>query len=148
MNRMTLKAAAAAAILLVSSTLSLAANSASDATIDLSAGSVAVGVGYTWGNGTLHYQGRDYRFRLKGLSAPAIGAESIRASGEVFHLGKLADFSGNYTAVSAGATVAGGASVAEMKNQNGTVIQLHSTTQGLDFNLSLDGVSIQLERAR
>jgi hypothetical protein len=147
MNRMTLKAAAAAALLLAS-TLSLAAGPAPDATVDFSAGSVAAGVGYTWGHGTLHYHGKDYRFSLKGLSVPAIGAERIQASGEVFHLGKVSDFSGNYTALSAGATVAGGASIAEMKNQNGAVIRVHSTTQGLDFNVSLDGVSIKLAQAR
>ena len=144
MNRITLKAATAAACLLISSTLSLAANKTPDATVDFSGGSVAAGVGYTWGSGTPHYQGRDYRFSLSGLSLPAVGAERIKASGEVFNLAKLADFNGNYTAVSAGATVAGGASATAMKNQNGTVMHLRSTTQGLDFNLSLDGVAIQL----
>jgi hypothetical protein len=144
MNRITLKAATAAACFLLSSTLSLAADKTPDATVDFSGGSVAAGVGYTWGSGTLHYQGRDYRFSLKGLSLPAVGAERIKASGEVFNLSKLADFNGKYTAVSAGATVAGGASAAAMENQNGTVMHLHSTTQGLDFNLSLDGVAIQL----
>lgn len=148
MNRITLKTATLAACLLVSSTLSLAASNTPDATIDFSGGSVAAGVGFTWGHGILHYQGKDFRFSLKGLSVAAVGAERIQASGEVFNLGKLADFNGNYTAVSAGATVAGGASVADMKNQSGAVIHLHSTTQGLDFNLSLDGVAIKLAQGR
>ena len=145
MNRITIEAATAAACLLLASTLSLAADTAPDATLDFSGDSVAVGVGYTWGKGVLHYQGRDHPFRLKGVSAPAVGAERIQASGEVFHLAKLSDFSGNYTAVSAGATVAGGAAIADMKNQNGAVIHLRSTTQGLDFDLSLNGVSIELQ---
>jgi hypothetical protein len=144
MKRNLLKAAAAAAALLVSSTLAFAADATPDATVEFTGGSVAAGVGYTWGNGILHYQGKDYRFRLKGLSVAAVGAERIQASGEVFNLANVADFSGNYTAVSAGVTVAGGASIADMKNQNGAVIHLHSTTQGLDFNLSVDGVSIKL----
>ncbi len=148
MNGKTLKATAVAAILLASSTLALAQDAAPDATVDLTGGSVAAGVGYTWGRGTLHYQGKDYPFTLKGLSVPAVGAERIQASGEVFHLASLADFGGNYTAVSAGATVAGGVDAAAMKNQKGTVIKMHSTTQGLDFNLSLDGVSIQLRNQR
>jgi hypothetical protein len=147
MKRNLLKAAAAAAALLLSSTLSLAADATPDATVEFTGGSVAAGVGYTWGKGILHYQGKDYSFRLKGLSVAAVGAERIQASGEVFNLAKVADFNGNYTAVSAGATVAGGASIADMKNQNGAVIHLHSTTQGLDFNLSVDGVSIKLARS-
>jgi hypothetical protein len=117
MTRNTLKATVVAAVLLASSMLSLAADNAPDGTIDFTGGSVAAGVGYTWGRGTLHYQGKDYQFRLKGLSVPAVGAERIQASGEVFNLASLADFNGNYTAVSAGATVAGGADAAAMKNQ-------------------------------
>jgi hypothetical protein len=138
--------AALAACLIASSTLALPANGTPDATVDFTAGNVAVGVGYTWGHGVLHYQGKDYNFSLKGLSVPAVGAERIQASGEVFNLSKLSDFSGNYTSVSAGATVAGGASAADMKNQHGTVIHVHSTNQGLDFNLSLDGVAVRLAR--
>jgi hypothetical protein len=42
--------------------------------------------------------------------------------------------------------VAGGACVADMKNQNGVEIRLHATTRGLDFNASLDGVSVHLEQ--
>jgi hypothetical protein len=146
MNRIIIKTAAAAASLLLCSTLALSAGTP-DATVDFTAGSVAAGVGYTWGNGVLHYQGKDYRFKLKGLSVPSVGVERIQASGEVFNLSKVSDFNGNYTAVAAGATVAGGASVADMKNQNGAVMHVHSTTQGLDFDLSLNGVSIQLQPA-
>ncbi len=53
---------------------------------------------------------------------------------------------GQLTAASAGATVAGGGEVAAMQNQNGVVIKLRSTTQGLAFNLSVDGVSIKLKK--
>jgi hypothetical protein len=42
--------------------------------------------------------------------------------------------------------VAGGGDVAAMQNQNGVVIKLRSTTQGLAFNLSVDGVAIKVKK--
>jgi hypothetical protein len=122
------------------------ADDAPDGTIELSGGSVAAGVGYTWGKGTLHYGGRSIPVTFKGLSLAAVGGESIRASGDVYHLAKLEDFAGNYTAASAGVTVAGGGSVAAMENQNGVVIKLRSAGQGLQFNLAVEGVAFTVAR--
>jgi len=34
-----------------------------DATIKLSQGQVAVGIGYSWGKGVLTYKGKDYPFK-------------------------------------------------------------------------------------
>ena len=144
MFRSTFAAVAAACVLAMP--VAASADETPDATIELSGGSVAVGVGYTWGKGTLSYDGRSIPVTFKGLSLAAVGGESIRASGEVYHLGKIEDFAGNYTAASVGATVAGGGSVAAMKNQNGVVIKLHSANQGLDFNLSLEGVAFAIAR--
>ncbi len=115
-------------------------------TLSLSGGAVAAGVGYFWGHGTLTYGGADHRFKLKGVSVVDVGAAGVTATGEVFNLSKLGDFNGNYVAVTAGATVGGGASVAYLKNEHGVVIKLHSTTVGLRFTLSADGVHVRLQR--
>ena len=140
--------AAAAALLLATSTLALAEEKP-DATIEFSGRSVAVGVGVTWGQGTLHYQGKAYPFSLTGLSIPNIGANEIQGTGEVYHLTSLEAFSGNYSAVSAGATVADqGESSAAMENLSGVVIRMHSATQGLQLNASIEGVSIKLAGAQ
>src|SRR5258706_710287 len=139
MFRSTMAAIAAAFVLAMP--VAASADEAPDATLEISGGSVAAGIGYTWGKGTLRYDGRSIPVTFKGLSLAAVGGESIRASGDVYHLAKLADFEGNYTAASAGATVAGGGSVAAMQNQNGVVIKLRSTGQGLQFNLSVEGVA-------
>ncbi|MDB5442276.1 MAG: hypothetical protein JWP73_652, partial [Phenylobacterium sp.] len=54
-----IRSAAIAAALFVASP-ALAQTAAPNATIDLSGRSVAVGVGYTWATGTLHYNGKAY----------------------------------------------------------------------------------------
>jgi phage baseplate assembly protein gpV len=116
-----------------------------DGTVTLSGGSVAAGIGYVWGHGDLNYGGKSHPFKISGLSIVDVGAANITASGHVYNLKKLADFSGNYVEVSAGLTVAGGGSAAYMRNEHGVVIKLESTTVGLRFNLSGDGVKLTLK---
>jgi hypothetical protein len=117
-----------------------------DAMLKLSGGSVAAGIGYTWGGGTLRYKGRTYQVEVSGLSVTDVGATKIEAKGSVFHLKKLEDFDGNYTAATAGMTIAGGGSATAMQNQNGVVIQVVSTTQGLKFALAAAGVSLRIKK--
>ncbi len=117
-----------------------------DATLKLHGGSVALGIGYSWGGGTLTYKGKTYEVEVKGLSVGDVGATDIEASGNVYHLAKLSDFDGNYTAAGAGVTVAGGASATAMRNQNGVVINLVATTTGLKFTLAAAGVDLKLKK--
>jgi hypothetical protein len=144
MSRSTFAAIAAACVLAMP--VSASADEAPDGTIELSGASVAAGVGYTWGKGTLRYEGRSIPVTFKGLSVAAVGGDSIRASGDVYHLTKLEDFEGNYNSASAGATVAAGGSVSVMENQNGVVIKLRAANQGLQFNLSVEGVAFSVAR--
>src|SRR5215468_3431668 len=87
-----------------------------DATLTLSEGSVAAGIGFSWGKGTLTYAGKTYPVKVEGLSVGEVGVTRATAKGMVSNLTKLDDFSGNYVAVSGGATAAGGAGVAVMQN--------------------------------
>ena len=68
------------------------------------------------------------------------------ARGTVHHLETLVDFNGSYTSAEAEATVAGGAGVTIMRNQNGVVIRLVSTTQGADLKLAAAGVTLRLAK--
>jgi hypothetical protein len=135
----------AAAVLGLTMSLAQAAETP-DATIKLSGGSVAAGVGLSWGSGTLSYKGKSYPIKVTGLSVGDVGVTKIEASGRVFDLKKLDDFDGNYTAVAAGATVAGGAAALAMKNQNGVTVKLLSTTQGVKFALGTAGVDMKIEK--
>src|SRR5689334_22456098 len=116
-----------------------------DATLKLSTGSVAAGIGFSWGSGTLTYKGKDHEFSVKGLSVGDVGVTKAEASGKVYGLKALTDFDGNYTGVGAGATVAGGGGVITMRNQNGVTIDLVLTTQGLKVALGGGGVDLKLK---
>ncbi len=143
MKRIT-AAALAAACIAIAPSFGFAADKP-DATFDLTGGTVGVGVGVEWAKGTLHYQGKSVPISVKGMSLASVGAGSISASGEVYHLNTLKDFSGNYTAVSAGAALAGGGGVAAMRNDKGVVIEMRSMTQGVELRLGVDGLAVSVK---
>jgi len=115
-----------------------------DATLTLSGGSVAAGVGYSWGSGTLTYQGKAYKVTVKGLSVGGVGISSVDASGNVYNLQRLHDFDGNYTLLSSGVTVGAGGDLIAMSNPNGVTIELVSRTQGVQLNLASGGVDMEI----
>jgi len=117
-----------------------------DAVVELSEGSVALGIGFSWGKGTLTYKGTTYPLKVQGLSVGEVGINRATARGEVYSLKKLEDFPGNYTAGGVGATVGGGAGASIMKNQNGVVIEMKSTTQGASLKLAASGLQLSLDK--
>jgi hypothetical protein len=117
-----------------------------DGTVELSEGSVAVGVGWSWGKGTLTYKGKTYPVKVDGLSVGEVGITRASAKGEVFGLKKLEDFNGTYTAGGAAATVGGGAGATIMRNQNGVVIEMKSTTQGASLKLAASGLKLSVAK--
>ena len=117
-----------------------------NATLQLSGGSVAAGIGFSWGKGTLTYKGKEYPISVNGLSLGKVGITGASASGEVYNLKKLKDFDGNYTAAGAGMTVVGGRSVVAMKNQNNVRVVLSTTTRGVDVTIGAGGVEMRLKK--
>ena len=135
-----------AATLVLPFSTALAKAKAPDATLQLREGSIAAGIGFSWGGGTLTYRGKRYPVKVDGLSVGSVGISRATASGSVYNLKSLNDFNGTYTAVGAGAAVAGGGSIATMQNQNGVRINLRATTQGVKFTLGAAGVSLQVQQ--
>ncbi len=117
---------------------------ATEGTVTFTGGAVAIGVGFQWGSGTLTYRGRQYPFKMDGLSVVDVGATRTTGTGVVRNLRNIADFSGNYVSLSAGAAVAGGGSATVLRNQNGVVIDGIATTQGVRLTLAPGGVNIAL----
>jgi hypothetical protein len=83
---------------------------------------------------------------VKGLSIIDVGVTKARAFGRVYNLKKLEDFNGNYAAAAAEGTFVGGAGATTMKNQNGVVIELFTTTKGLNLKLAPSGISFKLKQ--
>jgi hypothetical protein len=124
---------------------------APDGTVKITRRSVAEGIGLTWGEGVLIYQGKEHPFtfhasgRLRDVDVKMTAAE---LSGQVFNLKNLDDFNGNYQASESDKTNGGGGTRATIKNQKGVVVNLVSTADGRKFSIMREGMDIELKRAK
>ena len=119
-----------------------------DGLIELKSGSVAAGIGFSWGSGKLTQAGKEYPLKVEGLSVGSVGITKATAWGKVYNLKKLSDLNGTYTAVGTGATIGGGMSAITMQNGNGVAIDLYTTTKGVHFAVGAAGVTIELKEKK
>lgn len=115
-----------------------------DATVKLTGGVMAAGVGYRWGRGTLSYQGQQYGFCIHGLSIGDVGAVKLDAQGAVYNLKTADDFSGKYFTLSGGFAIARGESGALLKNKHGVMIELETLETGLRFDIAAGGLKVTM----
>ena len=117
-----------------------------DGTVKLSEGTVAVGIGWSWGKGVLTYKGKTYPFKVEGLSVGEVGVTKAEATGNVFSLKKIEDFSGLYRAAGVEGTAVKGAGATALQNDKGVVIEIKSMTKGANLKIALEGLKLALEK--
>jgi hypothetical protein len=119
-----------------------------DATLKLTEGQVALGIGWSWGKGVLTFKGKEYPFKVSGISVGDVGITKAEATGAVHNLKKLEDFTGNFVSAAAEATAGVGAGATAMKNDKGVVIHLLPKTKGVNLKLAAEGVNFTLEKTK
>jgi hypothetical protein len=98
------------------------------------------------GRRVLTFRGRDYRFRVSGLSLGfTAGASLDRLVGRASYLNELGDFPGIYSAVGVGDALVGGAGGVQLKNAKGVIITLQGARAGIERSANLSGIEISLE---
>jgi len=107
---------------------------------------IAAGVGVTWGDGTLSFKGKNYPFSIDGLTLVDWGISKVNATGDVYNLDDVAKFGGTYVAAEAGLTLVGGVGGMVLRNQNGVVLHVRSTSQGARLQLGASGLTIKLKQ--
>ena len=120
-----------------------------DATLRLSFKSVAVGLGFSSGSGTLTYRGKNYPVSVKGFAVGKVGVTSASASGRVYNLKNLKDFNGHYDVSGAGmrgVTAGSGRKTTTMTNQAGVIVAIASTQTGVDVNVTGGGVDMNIQK--
>jgi hypothetical protein len=146
MHRRWMITVALAAFVAVLAAPSLAEDKAPDATIKLDTGSVAVGIGWSWGHGTLNYGGKTYKVKIEGASVAEVGVTKAEASGNVYNLKSIDDFNGVYAAAGTEGTAGKGAGVSSLRNGKGVVINLKSETQGASIKIAASGLKLTVEK--
>jgi hypothetical protein len=95
------------------------------------------------GKGTLYFHGR-HHFTISGGGVGGSGAQKVNATGKVYNLNRLSDFSGTYHGISRGLTLIEGKMHAKLTNQNGVVMYLAGETEGLASSLGAQAFEVQL----
>ena len=145
MKRVTVSILVLAMVLALSS-LAFAAEKKPDATLKLTEGQVGLGIGWSWGKGVLTYKGKNYPFKVEGLSVGDVGVTKAEAEGRVYDLKKVEDFSGTFASVAAEATIVVGAGEVLLKNGKDVKIHLIPKTKGVNLKFAGEGVKIILEK--
>ena len=96
------------------------------------------------GKGNLYYNGRRHHFTISGVGVGGAGGQKISATGKVYNLNNLSDFSGTYHGVSRGLTLIEGKMHAKLTNGNGVVMYLAGQTEGLASSLGAQAFEVQL----
>jgi hypothetical protein len=117
-----------------------------DATIHISAKSLSAGLGYSWGKGTLEYQGKTYPVSMDGLLVLAVGFSSVDATGRVYNLKSLDDFDGKYAGVRGGGAIGEGGAGVAMQNEKGVEVRMVTDQTGVTLTLGASGVKLAVEK--
>jgi len=114
------------------------------ATVTISATTVQIGIGVSWGEGVLTFQSQDHPFKVGGLSLVGVGGSSIQATGTVFNLEKVEDIEGSWVEVS-GSAVLGKQSAGGLTMRNGDVyMTLGAEQKGAKISAGGGGLNIEL----
>ena len=96
------------------------------------------------GKGSLFYHGQRHHFTISGGGIGGSGAQKVSATGKVFNLNRLSDFSGTYHGVSRGLTLIEGKMHAKLTNGNGVTMYLAGETEGLASSLGAQAFEVTL----
>lgn len=103
-------------------------------------------VGAGGGNGVLTYRGRNYPFRVSGLSLGVTAGASIsRLEGWASGIRQVGDFAGTYNSVGGGGTFVGGFGGVQLGNEKGVKIALQGPRAGMEFAANLSGIKISMK---
>ena len=107
--------------------------------------SVAAGVGFSWGNGFLIFQGQTYPIKVKGFSIVTASISPTNIVGNVFGLKDPADIAGDYRTLEAGAAVGVGVGRIRAKNDKGVTLELDAESKGVKVDLSAGSFTIAMK---
>ena len=102
-------------------------------------------VGTGAGSGVLTYRGRNYPFRVSGLSLGLTAGASVgRFEGWASGIKQVSDFAGTYDSVGGGGAFVGGIGGVQLGNEKGVKIALQGPRAGMEFAANVTRVRISM----
>ncbi|NVN04822.1 hypothetical protein HW509_04310 [Asaia spathodeae] len=114
-----------------------AATPVTQSTISFTLKEVGGGLGYEWGKGVLHHNGRDIPFEIGGGGIASLGYITVKGTGTVKDLARLDQFDGTYWTVKADAAIGSGVGAAVLENQYGVKLDLKMNISGAHVGASV-----------
>ncbi|MBR0827550.1 hypothetical protein JQ596_18655 [Bradyrhizobium manausense] len=103
-------------------------------------------VGGGAGSGVLSYRGRNYPFRVSGVSfGITAGATIGRLDGWASGLREVGDFAGTYSSVGGGFALVGGVNGVHLRNEKGVTIVLQGPKAGMEVAANLSAITISMK---
>jgi hypothetical protein len=118
-----------------------------DGSVSIDATQFALIFGGSTGGGKLTFQGKTYEFKISGLTAGInVGVTKVEGNGFVYDLKDVSKFPGTYTVFSVSGAAGGGAGTLHLKNENGVIMTIGTTSKGLQLNAgSASGVKVTMK---
>ena len=114
------------------------------ATVRITEWSAAYYASAAAGKGILNYNGQRHHFTISGLGAGGMGGQKISATGTVYNLNNLSQFSGTYRGISRGLTLIEGKMHAKLTNGNGVTMYLAGETEGVASSMGAQAFEVNL----
>ncbi|MBR1210976.1 hypothetical protein [Bradyrhizobium sp. JYMT SZCCT0180] len=140
----TVRVAAIAVFAIIVSTTSSLAQASGYVRLKFAKAGLMLGAG--GGSGVLSYRGRDYPFRVSGLSLGVTAGGSVnRLEGWASGIKQVGDFAGTYSSIGAGGAFVGGAGGVQLGNEKGVVLALRGPKAGMEFAANVSRIAISLK---
>ena len=114
-------------------------------TVEVKAEQYRLIIGGAKGTGVLHFNGKDYKFKMSGKSLGGAGVTKTEAVGTVYNLKDINDFPGSYSGMGVGAVAVKGVGATSWENSKGVVVKMQAkSAEGLALNMGINNVEIEL----
>jgi hypothetical protein len=151
MNFKNLVAVAAAAVLSLCTSYAGAQTTATGepkifaGTVEINSTQLAFIISGSAGGGTLEFQGKEYKFSIGGLGVGGVGVKSLNAVGAVYNLTDVSKFPGSFVQARAGATLGRGKGNLALSNNNGVIMELKFSSEGVALSVGADGMIVSMK---
>ena len=113
-------------------------------TISMEVVSTSVGVGPSWGQAVLTFQGKTHLFKVRGFKMLSVGRERMSVGGDVYKLTNVSDLNGTYKRVQTGGlTFIASPSDMVLQNEKGVTIDVKGKEKGLSLDITDQGLNIK-----
>jgi len=114
-------------------------------TVEVEATQMRLILGGAKGTGVLHFNGKDYKFKLSGASVGGVGVTQVKGVGTVYNLNDIKDFPGTYSGMGVGAVAVKGVGASTWQSTKGVVVKMKAEdASGLALNLGINAVDVEL----